>query len=255
MNKETRLRKLADIWPDCSSLRDACAKAGWSTTDPRNMLKHRRAAEELTGLTLAPHNEKNSTFWELTCPSTLDMKQARKSKDFVITSCTNDSPLVKPFLKALELFAESRNGQLLVVPVRYRNPSAMSSDAGYKWPDEIQPYALVDNLNVGRNLVISAHRLNATSVNPLSGKQALSGQKSAIYGHPQLAMELVGTPKDEMPKVMMTTGSCSKAHYSATDAGGKASFYHTLYAVYVKKVGARFHYTQIGWDGEGVSLS
>lgn len=243
--------KLAEVWDNSSSLRDACLRAGSKTKDPRNMNRLRRKAELVTGRELDPHNEKNSTHNTIECPSTLDLKSARKHKDFIITSLTNDSPLVKPFLEALRKFAEHRNGQLLVVPVRYQNRDAMHSTEGYKWDEAIYPYALTKDLNVGRSLVISAHRMRATTINPLSGKQALSGQKSAIYGHPQLAMELVGTPKDELPKVMMTTGSCNRAQYSSSDAGGKANFYHTIYAVYVKRVGSKFHHTQLGWDGGG----
>lgn len=242
---------LADVWPDASSLKDACAKAGSKTTDPRYMHRLRREAEELTGLTLHPHNAENSTHQEIECPSTLDLKAARKCRDFVITSLTNDSPLIKPFLYSLKKFAESRKGQLLVVPVRYRNNDAMHDTKGYQWDKEIYPYALTKDLNLGKNLVISAHRMRATTINPLSGKQALSGEKSAIYGHPQIALQNVGTPKNEQPKAMMTTGSCNRAQYSSSDAGGKANFYHTVCALYVKLVGDKFHYIQLGWDGSG----
>lgn len=248
---EKKANKLVEAWPEAKSLAHACKLAGFTTTDPRRQHRIRRAAEDITGIQLPAINSKHSSFWDIDCPSSLDIKSARKCKDFVITSCTNDSSLVKPFLIALEKFAAHREGQLLVVPVRYRNPDALHPKNEHKWSPEIEPYALTQDLHLGPKLVISSHRLNATSVNPLSGKQALSGQKSAIYGHPQLAMELVGTPKDKHPKVMMTTGSCNRPKYSATDAGGKAKFYHTIYAIYVKVVRGAFHYIQLGWDGTG----
>ena len=246
-----RAKKTAAAWDEATSLSDAIKRSGYSNQDARNNNRVRRATEEMLGIKLTAHNDKNSTHDEIECPSTLDIRAARKCKDFVITSLTNNSPLIKPFLFALKKFIEARNGQLLVIPVRYQNPNAVHSTKGYFWDDTIYPYALTKDLNLGRNLVVSAVRLNATSVNPLSGKQALGGQKSVIYGHPQLAMELVGTPKDETPKVMMTTGSCNKARYSSSDRGGKAYFYHTAYAVYVKRVGSKFHHTQLGWDGSG----
>jgi len=248
-----KAKKLVAVWPESKSLADAMKKAGFITKDPRQQNRNRRAVEELLDITLPPHNPELSSFWDIQCPSTLDLKSARKSKDFIVTSCTNDSPLIKPFLQALKKFSDHREGQLLVVPVRYANPNAIrkQKEKGLNWPTEIEPYALTKDLHLGNKLVISSHRLNATAVNPLSGKQALSGQKSAIYGHPQLAMELVGTPKNKTPKVMMTTGSCNRAKYSATDAGGKAKFYHTLYAVYIKVIRGAFHYIQLGWDGNG----
>jgi len=243
--------KLVDVWSESSSLADACRRAGFKRKDARGQNRIRRSAEELTGVKLPALNPKNASFWDIECPSSLDLKQAQKKKDFVITSCTNDSNLVKPFLIALEKFAEYRSGQLLVIPVRYRNPDGVRNNTELQWPEEIHPFALTKDLHINSKLVVSAHRLNATSVNPLAGKQALSGTKSAIYGHPQLAMELVGTPKSQLPKMMMTTGSCNRAKYSATDSGGKANFYHTIYAVYVKVVRGVFHHIQLGWDGSG----
>ena len=246
-----RAQKLVDVWHTCKTQAEAVKKAGYKTKDARQQSRLRRQAEELTGTTLPPLNPEQSTFWDIQCPSTLDLKQARKKKDFVVTSCTSDSKLIEPFLEALRLFSEHRNGQLVVVPVRYANPNGVKKKNHHSWPDQITPYALTKDLHLGPNLVISSHRLGATAVNPLAGKQALSGKKSAIYGHPQLAMELVGTPKDMLPKIMMTTGSCNRPKYSATDAGGKANFYHTIYALYVKMVGKKFYHIQLGWDGQG----
>jgi len=223
-----RANLLAGAWDESSSLKDAHKKAGIPAGDERTMRRNRRWTEDLLGIELAAHNDKYSTHKNIECPSSLDIREARKCKDFVITSLTNNSPVIKPFLAALKKFIEARNGQLLVIPVRYQNPNAMHTTKGYFWDSAIYPYALTEDLSLGKNLMVSAVRLNATSVNPLSGKQALGGHKSVVYGHPQLAMELVGTPKDEMPKVMMTTGSCNRSQYTSSDVGGKANFYHTV---------------------------
>ncbi len=250
--KEQQLKKLVRIWPEAASLSDACFRAGFKTPDPRGQHRIRRQAEEFLGVELPAINGKqSSSFWDIDCPSSLDIASAKKKKDFVITSHTNDSPLVKPFLKAQELFMESKNGQLLVIPVRYRNPDAFHKEDQGSWSQEIHPFVLTDDFHVSKDLVISSHRLNATRVNPLSGNHALTGRKSVVYGHPQLAMEMVGSPKKLLPKVMMTTGSCNKARYSATNAGGTAKEYHTLSAIYIKVVRGGFHYIQLTWDGTG----
>lgn len=246
-----KAEKLVEVWPESKSLADACKRAGFTTSDPRRQHRVRRAAEDLTGVTLPALNPQFSTFWDIDCPSTFDIVAARKCKDHIVTSCTNDSTPIKGFIKALDKFAKHRDGMLSIVPINYRNPDAVHNTSNHRWPEEMHPFALTQDLHLGPKLLISAHRLNATSVNPLAGKQALSGKKSVVYGHPQLAMELVGTPKNHNPKIMMTTGSCNLPKYSATDAGGKAAFYHTAYAVYVKVVRGGFHHIQLGWDGNG----
>ncbi len=245
-----KLQELIDVWPEADSLKDAGKKAGLGT-DQRSLRRYRRQAEREFGITLDAHNDKFSTENEIECPSTLDIKAARQHKDFVITSATNNSPTVKPFLEALEQFVAAQDGQLLVVPVRYRNPNAMHRTEGCKWDERIYPYALQNDLNVGRSLMISATRLQATAVNPLVGLGPASGVKSAIYGHPQLAMEMVATPSSELPKMMHTTGSVSRPRYSSSKAGGQAKFNHSISAVYVQIVGSKFFAIQLSWDGSG----
>ncbi len=252
---EDTAKKIAEVWPYSTSLKSAIRSAGLSTKDPRNMNRYRRQSEDILGIKLEPHNAINSTYDDIECPSSLNLSEARKKRDFVVTSHTNNSPLVTEFLITLEKFAKHKKGQLLVVPVRYKNPSVMSSNDDYEWDKRIYPYALLKDINLGKKLVIKAHRITATAANPLQGKQALSGEKSAIYGHPQLALECVGTPKNERPKTMHTTGSCNTARYSATDAGGKAQFHHSVSALYIQLVTINskpeFHQIQLNWDGEG----
>lgn len=254
LSKEAAQR-IVDVWPEASSLADAIRLAGLKAKDPRTHHRYRRLTERITGVKLETHNAVNSTYDDIECPSTLDMSAARKGRDFVITSHTNNSQLEQDFISTLELFLEDKKGQLLVVPVRYKNPSLMQSNQDYHWDKRIYPYALLKDLNLGRKLVIKAHRIVATAINPLQGLQALSGEKSAIYGHPQLALEPVGTPKNERPKIMHTTGSCNKPMYSATGAGGKANFHHSVSALYVQLVTIKgvpeFHVIQLNWDGKG----
>jgi len=243
--------RIVENWEHADSLGHAMAMSGIKNKDPRSWNRHRRSAEELTGETLPPINDKHATHKNIVCPSTLDLSKARKHKDFIVTSLTNNSPIAKCFLKSLELFAERVSGQLLVVPVKYHNKEVIKDDDYFSWDSLIYKYALLKDLNIGKNLVISAHRMRPTVVNPLAGKQALSGTRSAVYGHPQIALDSVATPKDEMPKMMMTTGSLNKGVYSATNDGGKAAFNHSIAAVYVKKVGSKFFFIQLMWDGEG----
>ena len=99
--------------------------------------------------------------------------------------------------------------------------------------------------------MVSGLRLTATAVDPLSGMQAHSGQRSVVYGATSLHLRLAATPGDELPKMLQTTGSCTSKTYTRTKAGGKAKFNHVFAATYVKLVGDKFYHTQIIWDGKG----
>ena len=241
--------KIAEAWKDANNIREAMKMAGLKTKDKRAMFLYRRQAEEMLGIELPSLG--NTTHTEIKCPSTLDLKDAKDHDTFVITSHTNNSPIVENFLKSLENFCSAKDAQLLVVPVRYRNANAMVDVDDYLWDKRIYPYVLLNDLEFGNDLIISSHRLNATTIHPLQGKQALNGDRSVIYGHPQLSLEMVGTPNDEIPKAMMTTGSINDPQYTSSDTGGKAAFHHSLSAVVVKydKEEGVFHYTQLSWDG------
>ena len=243
--------RIAENWEHAESLGHCMQMSGIKTKDPRKWNKYRRQTEEVIGRKLPSINDASCTHIDIECPTTLDLPKARKHKDFIITSLTNNSPIAKGFLETLEMFTDRVDGQLLVVPIRYYNKDKMSEIAETAWDTSVYKYALTKDLNIGQNLVISGHRMRPTVVNPLAGKQALSGTRSAVYGHPQIALESVATPKSELPKLMMTTGSLNKPVYSATNDGGKAAFNHSIAAIYVKRVGSKFFFIQLMWDGVG----
>ena len=242
-------KRLQSVWADSDSLGDAVKRAGLTAKDPRSWHRIRRATEALLGITLVAHNSAFSTHDQDTeCPSTLDVKKARSSKRFIVTSCTNDSPLVEDFVLALEAFAKHYGAQMLVVPVPYKNPNAAARAQGYNWPAKIYPYVVQSDLLVSKSLMISGMRLQATAVNPLSGLNANSGSRSAIYGHPQLSMQMVASPTHELPKKIQTTGSINRPRYSASKAGGKAKQFHETSAVFVITDGSKFYDIDLIWS-------
>ena len=243
--------KLVEVWSEANSLKEAVKLTGSKSKDPRYWHRLRRKAEAAYGIILPPHQEDKSTDRDIECPSSLDIDSALEHQNFIITSCANDSPIEEEFLSQLEEMASDMNAQLLVIPIRYFNPSAMHRADGYAWPESIHKYALLDDLHISEDLVISGLRLQATAKRPLSGIESNSGEKSAIYGHSQLAMELVATPKNELPKLMHTTGAINKPMYSASKAGGSAAFNHSVSAVYISLQEGKFFHTQLCFDGSG----
>lgn len=247
-----KLERFVEAWGEAESLRHAHEVAETGITDERTQRRFRRKAETHFGIVLEPHNPEFSTDKDIECPSSLDVSAARSFKKFVITSHTNNSPIEPEFFESLKKFAEHHEAQLIVVPVRYKNPNSVTRNEDYHWDPEVYPYVLKDTLRIGRNFVINGGvRIEATAINPLSSMEELSYGRNAVYGHPQIAMQPIPTPKDEMTRFMHTTGSVNKGRYSSSKKGGKAQFHHSLGALFVQVVGD-FHYPmQLNWSGSG----
>jgi len=247
-----KLERFVDAWPDSTSLNDAHEKSETGIKDQRSQHRFRRKAESHFNIKLDPHNPERSSDTAISCPSNLDLSSARKYKKFVVTSHTNNSEIVQDFFDTLKLFKNHHEAQLAVIPVSYRNPSIISTNEDYEWDSQTHDYILKDRLNIGTNLVINGGtRITATAINPLSGMEELSAGRNAVYGHPQVALSPIPTPKSEMTRFMGTTGSINKGTYIACKAGGKAEFHHSLAATFIHVVGD-FHYPiQLCWDGGG----
>lgn len=180
--------------------------------------------------------------------SNLDPSEAKRYSRFVITSAQNDTPLHQPFWQALRNYCEQHDAQMLVVPVRYKNPDSyhIAAQEGLTWPTEVLPYLCDTNLIINDNLAIMGEvKIAATAVNPLSGLDTLSGLRSAIFGHAQLQMRMVPTPKHKMPKQLHTTGSVSKQNYSRAKEGQKGRHHHNYAALIVEIEGSQFWIRQV----------
>lgn len=189
-----------------------------------------------------------------TTETTVDKRALRKSRRFVITSAQNDTPLFLPFLHALENYAKEHQAELIVIPTRYRNPDAFHEGAaeGMDWPEEVKPYLLDEDAVIGPGLkVMGDAKINATASDPLSQMDAIAGQHSAIYGHAQVQLRLIATPRNELPRQLMTTGSVSLKNYSRSKAGKRAHFHHTHGAVVVEFRAGQFWFRQLLGDHTG----
>jgi len=247
--------RIRDSWAESSSLKDAIANAGSSTTDERTMRRYRRQTEELLGIELPAHNAKFSTHKRTECESTLDISAAKEKKSFIITYCVNNCPINSKFLDSLEVLAEENDSQILIIPQAYRNPDDLAKvgfkDYRYKWPDRVKKYILNEEFKLGNMLVVSPIGIKPTVKNPLSGKDPNEGRKSAIYGHSQVSMITVPTPSKMEAKRVYTTGAISRARYPKLDTGRSAAFNHVMAALYVHMDGNNFHTLNLHWSGSG----
>ena len=178
-----------------------------------------------------------------------------KKERYIITSAQNNTHVDKKFWSSLKNYASENKSQIIVIPVRYRNPTSyvqpQDDDPDVWWPTEISEYLVENKLKLHPELWLMGNmRIQATAVSPLTGLESMSQHASAIYGHGQLQMKVVPTPQNALPKILHTTGSCSVENYSKSKAGLKGEFHHTKSALIVEKKGKKFHIRSVIWNGD-----
>ncbi len=173
---------------------------------------------------------------------------------YIVTCAQNNTEPEWDFLAALKVYAEERRARLIVIPIRYKNPTSRrdpqdATDRGYWWHDAFQEHLVEDELRVHSMLRIQADvSIQATAPQPLSTLDSRSQDASAVYGHPQLQMRTVATPHRLLPKLLYTTGAVTRKNYSRTKAGNLATFHHSHAAVVIEVRGESFHLREVCWS-------
>jgi len=134
-------------------------------------------------------------------------KNNGKGRSFVITCAQNNTPVDKLFLKTLKHFCKANEAQLLVIPMRYKNPTGFSpedqKEPTIEWDAELFDNLLTWDMDLGEHLrVMGKFQIQATASRPLSGLEAVAKEKSAIFGHPNLEWRTVPTAHDRMPRIL-----------------------------------------------------
>lgn len=197
---------------------------------------------------------------DLPAEPVLDFRQDITRKRLLITSAQNATPIDARFFRALLRACEHLDAQLVVVPIRYKNPTSVwvDKDAAQDWwASELVPYLCNERKVLNRNLTLLGDvKTVPTAEQPLSGFETMTHGESAILGHPRLQFKTVPVPRNRMPKILTTTGSVTVRNYTDTKTGKKGDFHHTLGACFVEVRGDRFHLRQINAakDGSFVDL-
>jgi len=181
-------------------------------------------------------------------------KEFPNAKGFVVTCAINDTGVNKPFLAALEAYCDAKKLKLLVIPVKYLNPSAMNTRDDCTWPPEVAPYLFHRTYTVDNVLkVIGDCNIQATATHPLTGIDGLTDGMTTIVGHPVVQMKTVPVNEWRDPIILHSTGSVSlKNNYSASKAGYRASYHHCFAGVVVEFDKSKtFHIRQIMADSNG----
>ena len=171
------------------------------------------------------------------------------SKRYLITSAQNATPVHAKFLAALKTAAKHLEAELVVVPIRYKNPTSIWSDKNESddwWDASLTPYLFDQRRKLNQNLVLVADvRIQPTASSPLTGFESLTGAESCIIAHPKMQFRAVASPTGKTPKVLCTTGSVTNRNFTSSKAGALGKFHHYLGALLVELDGKTFHLRQL----------
>lgn len=185
-----------------------------------------------------------------------------EAKTFVVTAAQNATPVHAGFLAALERYCKLHEAELIVIPLRYKNPTSKWSESQQNaeyWAKELHPYLFNQRRKLNDNLtLIGDLKVQPTMVRPLTQLEGLTHGESGIFGHTKLEFKTVPTPQNALPKMLTTTGAVTVANYTDSKAGKMGEFHHILGAVVVEIESRRvFHmrHIQARKDGAFVDLN
>jgi hypothetical protein len=160
------------------------------------------------------------------------------SQMLVFTAAQNKTPVHQGFHKALRSFCKVNNAALNVIPLRYKNPTSVFTDAQKNeevWAPELADVMFEQRRKLNNNLVaVGDFKIQPTMGDPLSGLDSITHGESGIVGHTKLRLKCIATPQNKWPKIMTTTGAITLPNYTDSKAGKKGEFHHVFGAVVVE---------------------
>lgn len=178
---------------------------------------------------------------------------------FVLTAAQNATPVHEAFWQCLEQMAAHRKAELLVLPLRYKNPTstfAGSQQNAEWWDATVRPFLWNVRHSFNRNLMVLGDiKIQPTASSPLTGMDALSHAASGIIGHTKVQLRAIPTPSQQMAKILTTTGACTVENYTDSRAGKTGEFHHSLSAVIVEIDGSKFRLRHVHFDSKSQSVT
>lgn len=170
------------------------------------------------------------------------LREYDESKNiYIITWAQNATPVHSEFWNNILKYAEYLDANVGVIQGRYQNPTSLWTN-GMKedewWDDQFTTD--FNYLDAGRHHIhdyldiLSDVKIRPTAVNPLTGFEGVSGDRSSILGHPRVHLKSLPVLKGHPSKLLLTTGACTIKNYTDTKAGKKAEFHHTYGFVIVE---------------------
>ena len=153
-----------------------------------------------------------NSFLELTELYDSESVEAEVSKyrRFVVTTYIPGSKLDLPFLSSLKSYCYHNDAKLLIL-LSYVN----KKDAVSQIPTQLKEETFVlHDLLLNDNLLISATKVKATNVNPLTGLSRLGKrQRSVVLASPKMMLKITPNGYKDIPHALMSTGTISQPNY------------------------------------------
>lgn len=173
-------------------------------------------------------------------------------KRYVVTCAVSGAQVEEDFLASLLRYCDDTQAQLMVVPIRYRNPTSERESPEDWFDPALTPYFFTGRASLHKNLMLLGDiPIIPTAPRPLSGITIMGAGKSIIVPHTKVAFESVPVSPGEHAKIALTTGAVTRADYSHSKAGRKGEFHHVLGAVVVEPDGKLFHVRHLLADHDG----
>lgn len=167
-------------------------------------------------------------------------------KRYFISSVVSDAPLNQKLYASVQHLCEHLGAEQIYIPVEYDWQDIKAGRHVPSYPKKTKSNMLSSDIPLNDHLLLlGSVPIHATIQNPLSGLKHVSQNKSAIFAHPQRAMESVATPKHKLPKLLYTTGTMTHARYTRSKTGRKAEDLHTLGGLLVEVTDKKFHVFEI----------
>ena len=189
-------------------------------------------------------------------------KKVKKKKRFLVTTAVCGKEIHEGFFKALQTYEEVEDAMLLIQPCE--DVASRSSIFDYELDRRLRDCGFVfKDLYLNKKIFLSAIKVSAKQVNPLTGLDRLAQAKgSMVLAAPKQYLSFIANSNTKMPRALMTTGAITKPDYSTNKSMSKrtsyiAEFDHKVGAVVIEIEDDRiFHFRQIqaGPDGSFYDL-
>lgn len=173
------------------------------------------------------------------------------TRRFIVVAAQNATPVHEDFWRVLNHMAAQLSAELLVIPLRYKNPTSLwtgSQRNAEFWAAEVRPYLWnVDEPLNDAVTVLGSIKIQPSASNPLAGADALSHMRSAVVGHTRAqskSVAMMGRPA----KFLMTSGACTIPNYTDTRQGKLGEFHHSLSAVLIELDGSRAYTRRLNYS-------
>lgn len=150
----------------------------------------------------------------------------KNKRVFFVTTAIDAMPLFKPFINNAKKYCQDRDGAFLVLtcqdPAHSRFSKTKKIDkalVNMLTSEEEEECAgghiITQDTALNKNLFLSRLKISAKQKHPLMGVRSIVQKKgSAIFASPKQELEVIKTSNATVPRVAMTTGSCSLPDYN-----------------------------------------